>query len=101
MISVLEINQIHHGDCLDVMYNIEDKSVDMILCDLPYGTTACKWDTIIPFDSVIVLNGWKFSNHYLKKAGHDIYSFIVNDPVQLSINETNNKFKKFNLSRKY
>lgn len=39
-----------HGDCLEVMPKIPDKSVDMILCDLPYGTTACKWDTIIPFE---------------------------------------------------
>ena len=38
------------GDCLELMKNIPDGSVDMILCDLPYGTTACKWDTIIPFD---------------------------------------------------
>lgn len=41
--------QLVHGDCLVEMKNIPDKSVDMILCDLPYGTTACKWDTIIPF----------------------------------------------------
>jgi len=39
-------------DCLKVMPEIADKSVDMILCDLPYGTTACKWDTIIPFDKL-------------------------------------------------
>ena len=32
------------------MSEIEDKSIDMILCDLPYGTTACKWDTVIPFE---------------------------------------------------
>jgi len=38
------------GDCLELMKNIPDNSVDMILCDLPYGTTACKWDTIIPFE---------------------------------------------------
>jgi site-specific DNA-methyltransferase (adenine-specific) len=38
-----------HGDCLDRMKDIPDKSIDMILCDLPYGTTACKWDIIIPF----------------------------------------------------
>lgn len=42
--------ELHHGDCLEVMKQIPDKSVDMILCDLPYGTTACKWDTIIPFE---------------------------------------------------
>jgi len=44
---MLEINQIHHGDCLALMPSIPDKSIDMILCDLPYGTTACKWDSII------------------------------------------------------
>lgn len=38
------------GDCLELMKRIPDGSVDMILCDLPYGTTACKWDTIIPFE---------------------------------------------------
>lgn len=44
------VNRIIQGDCLVEMKNIEDKSVDMILCDLPYGTTACSWDTIIPFE---------------------------------------------------
>lgn len=38
------------GDCLELMKDIPDKSIDMVLCDLPYGTTACKWDSIIPFD---------------------------------------------------
>lgn len=37
------------GDCLDIMQNIPDGGIDMILCDLPYGTTACAWDTVIPF----------------------------------------------------
>ncbi len=41
---------LYHGDCLDVMATLPDASVDMILCDLPYGTTACKWDTVIPFE---------------------------------------------------
>jgi len=41
------------GDCLEVMKDIPDKSIDMILCDLPYGTTACKWDTIIPFEPLL------------------------------------------------
>ena len=40
------------GDCLEVMARLPDASVDMILCDLPYGTTACKWDAIIPFDEL-------------------------------------------------
>lgn len=41
---------LRHGDCLEVMAGLPDASVDMILCDLPYGTTACKWDTVIPFE---------------------------------------------------
>lgn len=41
---------LYHGDCLEVMAQLPDASVDMILCDLPYGTTACKWDTVIPFE---------------------------------------------------
>jgi site-specific DNA-methyltransferase (adenine-specific) len=44
------INSIKHGDCLDLMMDIPSKSIDMILCDLPYGTTACKWDTVIPLN---------------------------------------------------
>ena len=46
----MKTNQIYHGDCLDLLPNIPSKSVDMILCDLPYGTTACSWDSIIPLD---------------------------------------------------
>lgn len=46
--------EIWHGDCLKLMTDIPDKSVDMILCDLPYGTTACKWDIVIPFDRLWV-----------------------------------------------
>jgi site-specific DNA-methyltransferase (adenine-specific) len=47
---MLEVNKIYNMDCLEGMKYIDDKSIDMILCDLPYGTTACKWDTIIPLD---------------------------------------------------
>jgi len=43
------LNSIILGNCLDVMTQIPNKSVNMILCDLPYGTTECSWDTIIPF----------------------------------------------------
>jgi len=42
--------KLYKGDCLDVMPTLSEKSVDMILCDLPYGTTQCKWDIIIPFE---------------------------------------------------
>ncbi len=40
------------GDCLELMKDIPDGSIDMVLCDLPYGTTACKWDTVIPFPAL-------------------------------------------------
>lgn len=42
--------ELHLGDCLELMKDIPDGSVDMVLCDLPYGTTACKWDSVIPFE---------------------------------------------------
>ena len=53
-----------HGDCLTEMKLIPDASVDMILCDLPYGTTACKWDVIIPFDKL-----WEQYERIIKDNG--------------------------------
>lgn len=47
-----EMNQIINADCIEAMKNIADQSIDMILCDLPYGTTNCKWDQVIPFDKL-------------------------------------------------
>ena len=61
---MIERNSLINGDCLDVMKGIEDKSIDMILCDLPYGTTACKWDTIIPFEPL-----WKQYKRVIKDNG--------------------------------
>ena len=55
---------LYNGDCLEIMKNISDKSVDMILCDLPYGTTACKWDTVIPFEPL-----WEQYNRIIKDKG--------------------------------
>ena len=49
------------GDCLVEMNKIADKSIDMILCDLPYGTTACSWDIVIPFDKL-----WEQYNRIIK-----------------------------------
>jgi len=56
--------QLIHGDCLEEMKNIPDKSIDMILCDLPYGTTACKWDTIIPLEPL-----WEQYKRIIKDNG--------------------------------
>ena len=53
MLDIEQIkNKIHLADCLEFMPNIPDKSIDCIICDLPYGTTACSWDSIIPFDKL-------------------------------------------------
>jgi len=53
-----------HGDCLEKMKDIPDKSIDMILCDLPYGTTACKWDIVIPFEPL-----WEQYKRIIKDRG--------------------------------
>ena len=52
------------GDCLEVMKQIPDKKVDCIICDLPYGTTACKWDIIIPFEPL-----WEQYKRVIKDRG--------------------------------
>ena len=52
------------GDCLELMNDIPDKSVDCIITDLPYGTTQCKWDTIIPFEQL-----WRQYNRIIKDNG--------------------------------
>lgn len=46
----MSINKIYNEDCLIGMNKLEDKSIDLILCDLPYGKTKYKWDNIIPFE---------------------------------------------------
>ena len=61
---MIELNKIYNEDCLEGMKRIPDKSVDMILADLPYGTTRNKWDSIIPLDSL-----WEQYNRVIKDNG--------------------------------
>ena len=61
---MLELDQIYHMDCLQGMDLLPERSVDMVLCDLPYGTTHCKWDAIIPFDAL-----WKHYRRIVKDNG--------------------------------
>jgi site-specific DNA-methyltransferase (adenine-specific) len=61
---MIELNKIYNEDCLEGMKRIPDGSVDCIICDLPYGTTACKWDTIIPFEPL-----WKQYKRVVKPDG--------------------------------
>jgi len=58
------INEIIHGDCLKVMRNIKSESIDMVLCDLPYGMTSNKWDSVIPLDKL-----WEQYKRVIKENG--------------------------------
>ncbi|NDB57807.1 site-specific DNA-methyltransferase [bacterium] len=60
---------LHLGDCLDILPTLADNSVDMVLADLPYGTTACKWDSIIPLDKL-----WEQYNRICKKDGAMVFT---------------------------
>ena len=60
----MEVDRILEGNCLEIMPSIPSGSIDMILCDLPYGTTACKWDTIIPFEPL-----WEQYKRIIKDNG--------------------------------
>jgi DNA modification methylase len=56
--------ELWQGDCLELMHQIPDGSIDMVLADLPYGTTACKWDSVIPFEPL-----WTHYRRLIKPRG--------------------------------
>lgn len=82
-------NRILCGDCLDIMKEIPDNSIDMVLCDLPYGTTQNKWDSIIPLDQL-----WKEYHRIVKDNGAIVLTSqgIFTAKLILS-NEKNFKYK--------
>ena len=82
----MELNKIYNEDCLEGMKRIPDKSVDMILCDLPYGTTACKWDTIIPFEPL-----WEQYERVIKDNG----AIVLTASQPFTTVLINSKFKMF------
>ena len=73
-----------HGDCLELMKDIPDKSIDAIIADLPYGTTACKWDSILPLDKL-----WKQYNRIIKKNG--TIALFASQPFTTKIISSNEK----------
>ena len=79
-----------NGDCLSLMKQIEDKSIDMILCDLPYGTTACKWDNIIPFEPL-----WEQYNRIIKDNGAIL--LFGSEPFSSQLRLSNLKNYKYDL----
>lgn len=78
------------GDCLEQMRNIKDNSIDCIICDLPYGTTNCKWDIIIPFEDL-----WKEYNR-ISKNTTPIFLFGI-EPFSSAIRMSNLKDYKYDL----
>ena len=64
---MLELNKIYCEDCLTGMQKIDDKSIDCVICDLPYGTTKCSWDIILPFDKL-----WEQYDRIIKPNGNII-----------------------------
>lgn len=78
----------YQGDCLVEMDKIADKSVDMILCDLPYGTTACKWDSVIPFEPL-----WKHYERIIKDNGAIV--LFCSEPFSSLLRCSNLKLYKY------
>ena len=78
----MENIQLFQGDCLEIMKKIPDKSVDMILCDLPYGTTACKWDKPISFEEL-----WKQYNRIIKDDG--VVLLFGSEPFSTKVRNSN------------
>ena len=76
------------GDCLELMKDIPDKSIDAIIADLPYGTTACKWDTIIPFEPL-----WEQYERVIKDNGAIVLT--ASQPFTTKLIESNFKLFKY------
>ena len=87
---MLEINKIYFEDCLEGMKKIDDKSIDMILCDLPYEVTKNKWDVIIPFISL-----WKQYERIIKDRGAII--LFGQNKFSAKLMLSNEKLHRYNL----
>lgn len=79
-----------HGDCLDLMKEIHDGSVDLILTDPPYGTTSCKWDSVIPFEPM-----WEQLNRIIKPNG--VIVLFGSEPFSSLLRCSNLKNYKYDL----
>ena len=77
-----------HGDCLELMKNIPDGSVDLILTDPPYGTTACKWDSVIPFEPM-----WAELKRIIKPNGAIV--LFGSEPFSSMLRVSNLKMYKY------
>lgn len=80
--------ELFQGNCLELMNSISDKSIDMILCDLPYGTTKCKWDIVIPFDRL-----WEQYNRIIKDNGAIV--LFGTEPFSTELRHSNLEMYKY------
>lgn len=84
----MELNRIYNEDCLMGMQKIPDKSIDMILCDLPYGTTKNEWDILLPFDEL-----WKQYERIIKDNGAIILT--AQTPFDKILGASNTKLLRY------
>ena len=82
--------KLYNGDCLEIMKDIPDKSIDMILCDLPYGVTKNKWDSVIPFDKL-----WEQYNRIITDNGAIV--LFAQGMFTSDLMQSNKKMWKYNL----
>ena len=80
--------KLYNGDCLEIMKTIQDKSIDAIITDAPYGTTACKWDSVIPFDLM-----WEQLNRIIKDNGAIV--LFGSEPFSSALRMSNIKNYKY------
>jgi site-specific DNA-methyltransferase (adenine-specific) len=79
---------LYNDDCLDILPTLKDKSIDLILTDPPYGTTACKWDSVIPFDPM-----WKELKRIIKDNG--CIALFGSEPFSSHLRLSNLKWYKY------
>lgn len=84
----IQPDSIIKADCLEAMKFIPDKAIDCIICDLPYGTTACKWDVVIPFDKL-----WEQYNRIIKSNG--VICLFGSEPFSSYLRMSNIKHYKY------
>ena len=88
MLGIKDNIQLFKGDCLEVMKDIPDKNIDMILCDLPYGTTANKWDSVIPLKEL-----WEQYERIIKNNGAIVLT--ASQPFTTDLINSNRKLFKY------
>ena len=79
---------LYHRDCLEVMKGIPDKSIDLVVCDLPYGTTECQWDLVIPFENL-----WKEYLRVIKPSSAIV--LFGQEPFSSLLRSSNLKMYKY------